>query len=164
MTRRVPDLSEALVRKHLQEVLDTCRETNTRPSVLMLARRLDLTNTTFRRRYPRSRERSPGTEPPPPPCAAVPLSTTGSSPATRSSAGGSRADRPACPRRRPGSTPRPTPPAASGSTGVGVERHEHQQQAAASMNQARRRTPTSPPFSSATAAPCSYSALHATWP
>ncbi|MFD0008237.1 hypothetical protein ACFVJ4_38445 [Streptomyces sp. NPDC127178] len=52
MTRRVPDLPEALVRKHLQEVLDTCRETNTRPSVLMLARRLDLTNTTFRRRYP----------------------------------------------------------------------------------------------------------------
>ncbi|MET8682421.1 hypothetical protein ABZW18_33900 [Streptomyces sp. NPDC004647] len=52
MTRRVPDLPEALVRKHLQEVLDNCRETNTRPSVLMLARRLDLTNTTFRRRYP----------------------------------------------------------------------------------------------------------------
>ncbi|MFF4512084.1 hypothetical protein [Streptomyces mirabilis] len=52
MTRRVPDLPEALIRKHLQEVLDTCRETNTRPSVLMLARRLDLTNTTFRRRYP----------------------------------------------------------------------------------------------------------------
>ncbi|MFE2495650.1 hypothetical protein ACFXKX_28710 [Streptomyces scopuliridis] len=52
MTRRVPDLPEALVRKHLQEVLETCRETNTRPSVLMLARRLDLTNTTFRRRYP----------------------------------------------------------------------------------------------------------------
>ncbi|MBK6042240.1 hypothetical protein [Streptomyces sp. MBT55] len=52
MTRRVPNLPEALVRKHLQEVLDTCRETNTAPSVLMLARRLDLTNTTFRRRYP----------------------------------------------------------------------------------------------------------------
>ncbi|WP_405433349.1 hypothetical protein [Streptomyces anulatus] len=52
MTRRVPDLPEALVRKHLQEVLDTCHETNTAPSVLMLARRLDLTNTTFRRRYP----------------------------------------------------------------------------------------------------------------
>ncbi|WP_405480514.1 hypothetical protein [Streptomyces anulatus] len=52
MTRRVPDLPEALVRKHLAEVLDTCRETNTAPSVLMLARRLDLTNTTFRRRYP----------------------------------------------------------------------------------------------------------------
>ena len=52
MTRRVPDLPEALVRKHLQEVLDTCRETNTAPSVLMLARRLGLTNTTFRRRYP----------------------------------------------------------------------------------------------------------------
>ncbi|MFI5864659.1 hypothetical protein [Streptomyces sp. NPDC051546] len=52
MTRRVPDLPEALIRKHLQEVLDACRETNTRPSVLMLARRLDLTNTTFRRRYP----------------------------------------------------------------------------------------------------------------
>ncbi|MEU9271918.1 hypothetical protein AB0E04_41915 [Streptomyces sp. NPDC048251] len=52
MTRRVPDLPEALVRKHLQEVLDTCRETNTRPSVLLLARRLNLTNTTFRRRYP----------------------------------------------------------------------------------------------------------------
>lgn len=52
MTRRVPDLPEALIRKHLQEVLDICRETNSRPSVLMLARRLDLTNTTFRRRYP----------------------------------------------------------------------------------------------------------------
>lgn len=52
MTRRVPDLPEALVRKHLQEILETCGETNTRPSVLMLARRLDLTNTTFRRRYP----------------------------------------------------------------------------------------------------------------
>lgn len=52
MTPRVPNLPEALVRKYLQEVLDTCRETNTRPSVLMLARQLDLTNTTFRRRYP----------------------------------------------------------------------------------------------------------------
>jgi len=52
MTARVPDLPEAHVRKHLQEVLDTCRETNTAPSVLMLARRLGLTNTTFRRRYP----------------------------------------------------------------------------------------------------------------
>ncbi|MCX4461535.1 hypothetical protein OOK58_02425 [Streptomyces sp. NBC_01728] len=52
MTRNVPDLPEALVRKHLQEALDTCRETNKQPSVLMLARRLDLTNTTFRRRYP----------------------------------------------------------------------------------------------------------------
>ncbi|MCX4597244.1 hypothetical protein OG819_48890 [Streptomyces sp. NBC_01549] len=52
MTRNVPDLPEALVRKHLLEVLDTCRETNKQPSVLMLARRLDLTNTTFRRRYP----------------------------------------------------------------------------------------------------------------
>jgi hypothetical protein len=52
MTRRVPDLPEALVRKHLQDLLDTFRETGTRPSVLMLARRLDLTNTTFRRRYP----------------------------------------------------------------------------------------------------------------
>ncbi|MBP5898108.1 hypothetical protein [Streptomyces scabiei] len=52
MTRRVADLPEALVRKHLQEVLNACRESNTRPSVLMLARRLDLTNTTFRRRYP----------------------------------------------------------------------------------------------------------------
>lgn len=52
MTRNVPDLPEVLVRKHLQEVLDTCREANKQPSVLMLARRLDLTNTTFRRRYP----------------------------------------------------------------------------------------------------------------
>jgi hypothetical protein len=52
MTRNVSDMPEALVRKHLQEVLDTCRETNKQPSVLMLARRLDLTNTTFRRRYP----------------------------------------------------------------------------------------------------------------
>ncbi|MET9778830.1 hypothetical protein ABZ023_32040 [Streptomyces sp. NPDC006367] len=52
MTRNVPDLPEALVHKHLQEVLDTCRETNKQPSVLMLAHRLDLTKTTFRRRYP----------------------------------------------------------------------------------------------------------------
>ncbi|MFI6688746.1 hypothetical protein [Streptomyces sp. NPDC050485] len=52
MRRHVPDLPEALVRKHLQAVLDTCRATNTRPSVLMLARHLDLSNTTFRRRYP----------------------------------------------------------------------------------------------------------------
>ncbi len=52
MTRNVPDLPEALVRKHLHEVLDACREANKQPSVLMLARRLDLTNTTFRRRYP----------------------------------------------------------------------------------------------------------------
>ncbi|MCT6779853.1 hypothetical protein LXH09_24730 [Streptomyces sp. CS7] len=52
MTRRVPDLPEALVRKHLQQVLDACRESNTRPSVLMLARSLGLTNTTFRRRFP----------------------------------------------------------------------------------------------------------------
>jgi hypothetical protein len=42
VTRNVPDLSEALVRKHLQEVLDTFRETNKQPSVLMLARRLVL--------------------------------------------------------------------------------------------------------------------------
>lgn len=52
MTRNVPDLPDALVRKRLQEVLDICRETNKQPSVLMLARRLGLTNTTFRRRYP----------------------------------------------------------------------------------------------------------------
>ncbi|MFI6007092.1 hypothetical protein ACIA98_43430 [Streptomyces sp. NPDC051366] len=52
MTRPVPDLPEALVRKHLQEMLDACRATNARPSVLTLARRLNLTNTTFRRRYP----------------------------------------------------------------------------------------------------------------
>lgn len=52
MTRRVPDLPETLVRKRLQEVLDACRETRTRPTVLMLARRLEMTNTTFRRRYP----------------------------------------------------------------------------------------------------------------
>ncbi|MBT2472926.1 hypothetical protein J7E97_35025 [Streptomyces sp. ISL-66] len=52
MTRPVPDLPEALVRRHLQEMLDACRATNTRPSVLTLARRLNLTNTTFRRRYP----------------------------------------------------------------------------------------------------------------
>ncbi|MFE4923207.1 hypothetical protein [Streptomyces sp. NPDC056661] len=64
MTRRVPDLPEALVGKHLQEVLDSCRETDTRSSVLMLARRLGLTDTTFRRRYP---ERSLNTEPFAPP-------------------------------------------------------------------------------------------------
>ncbi|MET4641433.1 hypothetical protein ABID95_001154 [Streptomyces atratus] len=47
MTRRVPDLPEALVGKHLQEVLDSCQETDTRSSVLMLARRLGLTDTTI---------------------------------------------------------------------------------------------------------------------
>ncbi|MFF5297890.1 hypothetical protein ACFY5F_00860 [Streptomyces sp. NPDC013161] len=52
MTRAVADLPEALVRKRLSEMLDTCRQTNTRPSVLTLARRLGLTNTTFRRRFP----------------------------------------------------------------------------------------------------------------
>ncbi|WP_327380548.1 hypothetical protein [Streptomyces sp. NBC_01207] len=51
MTRRVPNLPETLVRKHLQEVFDACQESNTRPNDLMLARRLDLANTTFRRRY-----------------------------------------------------------------------------------------------------------------
>ncbi|MER6186418.1 hypothetical protein [Streptomyces sp. NPDC001652] len=35
----------------MTEMLDICKETNTRPSVLMLARHIGLTNTTFRRRY-----------------------------------------------------------------------------------------------------------------
>lgn len=32
MPRRVPDLPEALVGKHLQEALDSCQETDTRPA------------------------------------------------------------------------------------------------------------------------------------
>ncbi|MEU5893567.1 hypothetical protein ABZ835_43130 [Streptomyces sp. NPDC047461] len=40
-----------LVRKKMTEMLDICKETNTRPSVLMLALHIGLTNTTFCRRY-----------------------------------------------------------------------------------------------------------------
>ncbi|MFD7487739.1 hypothetical protein ACFRFU_52645 [Streptomyces sp. NPDC056704] len=52
MTRTVSDLPEALVRKRMTDMLETCRQTNTRPSVLALARQLGLSNTTFRRRFP----------------------------------------------------------------------------------------------------------------
>lgn len=52
MTARVSDLPEALVRKRMEEMLETCRQANTKPSVLKLARQLGLSNTTFRRRFP----------------------------------------------------------------------------------------------------------------
>ncbi|MFH8585706.1 hypothetical protein ACH4GP_15020 [Streptomyces celluloflavus] len=52
MTTRVSDLPEALVRKRMAEMIETCRQTNTKPSVLKLARQLGLSNTTFRRRFP----------------------------------------------------------------------------------------------------------------
>ncbi|MET9500016.1 hypothetical protein [Streptomyces sp. NPDC006552] len=52
MTRGVSDLPEALVRKRMTDMLETCRQTNSRPSVLALARQLGLSNTTFRRRFP----------------------------------------------------------------------------------------------------------------
>ena len=45
-------IPEPLVRKRLEEMLQACQTAGTRPSVLMLARRLGLTNTTFRRHYP----------------------------------------------------------------------------------------------------------------
>ncbi|MFJ2925603.1 hypothetical protein ACIPIU_11370 [Streptomyces massasporeus] len=85
MTRNVPDPPEALVRKHLQEVLDTCRETKRQPSVLMLARRLELTNTTFRRRYPDIAREIADHRAAPPPLEAARPHTADSSPATRSS-------------------------------------------------------------------------------
>jgi hypothetical protein len=43
---------ELLVRKRLEEMLAACQASGTRPSVLTLARRMGLTNTTFRRHYP----------------------------------------------------------------------------------------------------------------
>jgi DNA-binding transcriptional regulator YhcF (GntR family) len=52
MTARVSDLPEALVRKRMAEMIETCRQTNTKPSVLKLAQQLGLSNTTFRRRFP----------------------------------------------------------------------------------------------------------------
>ncbi|MFF8643236.1 hypothetical protein [Streptomyces sp. NPDC015345] len=52
MTIRVSDLPEALARKRMNEMLEICQQTNTKPSVLRLARRLGLSNTTFRRRFP----------------------------------------------------------------------------------------------------------------
>ncbi|MGW0885769.1 hypothetical protein [Streptomyces sp. NPDC002671] len=52
MTARVSDLPEALVRKRMAEMIETCRQTNTKPSVLKLAHQLGLSNTTFRRRFP----------------------------------------------------------------------------------------------------------------
>lgn len=47
-----PHLPEPLVRKRLDEMLLTCENEGTRPSVLRLARSLGLSNTTFRRQYP----------------------------------------------------------------------------------------------------------------
>ncbi|MET9564306.1 hypothetical protein [Streptomyces tauricus] len=52
MTARVSDLPEALVRKRMAEMIEACRQTNTKPSVLKLAQQLGLSNTTFRRRFP----------------------------------------------------------------------------------------------------------------
>ncbi|MFE2495665.1 hypothetical protein [Streptomyces scopuliridis] len=52
MTARVSELPEALVRKRMNEMLETCQRTNTKPSVLKLAQQLGLSNTTFRRRFP----------------------------------------------------------------------------------------------------------------
>ncbi|MER6787935.1 hypothetical protein ABT330_25495 [Streptomyces sp. NPDC000658] len=52
MTIGVSDLPEALVRKRMNEMLETCQWTNTKPSVLKLACQLGLSNTTFRRRFP----------------------------------------------------------------------------------------------------------------
>jgi hypothetical protein len=55
---------EALVRKRLHELLDTCRATNTRPSVPMLARQLDWPTPPSAFATPRSPTRSPSTAPP----------------------------------------------------------------------------------------------------
>ncbi|MFJ5924667.1 hypothetical protein ACIQF6_18910 [Kitasatospora sp. NPDC092948] len=52
MTTNVCDLPEALVRKRMTEMVEACIQTNTKPSVLKLARQLGLSNTTFRRRFP----------------------------------------------------------------------------------------------------------------
>ncbi|MFE9813052.1 hypothetical protein [Streptomyces sp. NPDC005548] len=52
MTARVSDLPETLARKRMNEMLETCQRTNTKPSVLKLAGQLGLSNTTFRRRFP----------------------------------------------------------------------------------------------------------------
>ncbi|MFE9443989.1 hypothetical protein ACFYO2_34550 [Streptomyces sp. NPDC006602] len=46
------DLPEALVRKRKAELIETCRQTNTQPSVRDLVRQLGLSTTTFRRRLP----------------------------------------------------------------------------------------------------------------
>jgi hypothetical protein len=45
-------ISEALVRKRLQDMLTAREREGRRPSVLALARQLGLSNTTFRRHYP----------------------------------------------------------------------------------------------------------------
>ncbi|AUG81832.1 hypothetical protein CFP65_7240 [Kitasatospora sp. MMS16-BH015] len=52
MTANTCDLPEALVRKRMMEMIESCQQANTRPSVLKLARQLGLSNTTFRRRFP----------------------------------------------------------------------------------------------------------------
>ena len=45
-------VTETLVRAHLNEMLQDCHADGTRPSVLALAAKLGLSNTTFRRRFP----------------------------------------------------------------------------------------------------------------
>jgi hypothetical protein len=45
-------ITEALVRTRLDELLQSCRANDTRPSVLALASKVGLSNTTFRRRFP----------------------------------------------------------------------------------------------------------------
>ncbi|MER6206330.1 hypothetical protein [Streptomyces sp. NPDC001642] len=54
MTIRVSDLPEAVARNRMNETLEICQRTNTKPSVLKLARQIGLSNTTFRRRFPDS--------------------------------------------------------------------------------------------------------------
>lgn len=64
------NVSEALVRKKLQEMLTACEQEKRRPSVLGLARAVGMSNTTFRRNYPDvadeiGRRRSEPATPPP---------------------------------------------------------------------------------------------------
>ncbi|MFE2050974.1 hypothetical protein ACFXAS_21015 [Streptomyces sp. NPDC059459] len=135
LVRNVPDLPEALVRKHLQEALDTCRETNKQPSVLMLARRLDLTNTTFRRRYPDiAREiadhRATPTAPRSGPTAHDRLvARNAKTPPTQP-----RADRSTHPRCCTDPAPFPAQRTTPRGTGGDVERHEHHQQGPTPLN------------------------------
>ena len=44
--------ADARVRKAMNDMLESCAQAGTRPSVLALARQLGLTNTTFRRQHP----------------------------------------------------------------------------------------------------------------
>ncbi|MFJ6986534.1 MULTISPECIES: hypothetical protein [unclassified Streptomyces] len=52
MSRRTDLPSPTHVAQVLDELLNTCRSTGRQPSVLDLARRFGLSNTTFRRNYP----------------------------------------------------------------------------------------------------------------